>query len=432
MTWAPRLERLLSVQTELARICAQMHDTGIYVNQQWRAFSIHCAEQSILEKAEKLSALVSHPQWRPTPNRLRSLIYRRHATKELSRFNLPDPPDKRMYTDDTLDNISVDESSLLLLMVGGECPPELVPIIEAWWEYQGEVKRRSALATADIDEATGPDGRMRPGWNSCGTDTGRFSCSSPSVMNLEQSLRCIYGPPPGRVWIHADKSQLELRVMACVAEDDVLQRALDSQDVYSYDARLMFQLGADADVKKTHPGLRKAAKIIHLGRQYGAGLKAIYAQALRQDRRFTMDRVRQFTGAWDKLYYRTVRYWEEEMSRVMECGYSESRVMQRRRHYPRPPDRSEVANYPVQATAADLMNGEIIKLWHRLADEVPNARIVTQLHDAIDVECSEADAARTERIMKEVMNNEYTINGRTAPFFCEFKTATSDDTWAAV
>lgn len=220
--------------------------------------------------------------------------------------------------------------------------------------------------------------------------------------------------------------------MAPVAADNALQQALESGDVYSFDARFMFNLPPETDVKKTHPGLRKASKIIHLGRQYGAGLKVIFQQALRQDRRFTLSRTDTFMRAWDKLYHRTVKYWSEEMNRVLECGYSESRLMGRRRTYPRPPGLSEVANYPVQATAADIMNTEVLTLWRRLGKEVPRARLVIQLHDAVDVECPERDAPAVERIVDEVLNSDWTINERRVSFPIERKTASHEETWAAV
>lgn len=425
-----RLDDLHELHRDLDVLCAEMHTTGIWVNNTWRSFMLGCTLQAQEEAAERLVRLVDHPNFTPTPNSMRSLIYKRHQTAKLSRFSLEDPHDKRMYTDDTLDTISVDEGSLLMLMVSYQLPPELPPIIEAWWEYQSEKKRKGFLASEDVDHAIGTDGRLRPGWNSCGTDTGRFSCSEPNVMNVEQLLRHMFGPAPGNVMVHADKSQLELRVMAGVAEDNALQDALDSGDVYSYDARFMFNLPADANVKKDYPGLRRSSKTIHLGRQYGAGKKVVFGQALRQDRRFTLDRVSTFMTAWDKLYYRTVSYWKEEMARVLAQGYSESRLSRRRRVYPRPPDLSEVANYPVQSTAADVMNYEIIKLWRRLKADVPKARIVIQLHDAVDVECPEKFAGAVERIIDEELNSTWEINGRRIGLPIERKTGTNEDTWA--
>jgi len=426
-----RVAALYEQHKKLSQLTARMHSRGIWVHQEWRAFMHHCLLQSLVEREEELRAAVGQSDFPCTDHGMRALIYKRHRKDGIKCFNLPDPIDDKLWTNEHHETISVDENALLLLLVSGQCPEELVPIIDAWWNLQGEKKRLGYIKSELFDHAIGPDGRLRPGWNSCGTDTGRFSCSEPNVMNIEQLLRHALAPAPGMAIVHADKSQLELRVMAVVAADNVLQDALDSSDVYSYDARMWFQLPADYDVKKNNPKARKASKIIHLGRQYGAGLKTVYGQALRQDRSFTLSRTRLLMQQFDKGYYRTVRYWQEEMARVMECGYSESRLMARRRSYPRPPDLSEVANYPVQATAADLMNNEILTLDERLRAECPSAHIIIQLHDAVDVECPEADVPRVERIIDEVMDREWSFCGVTRKFPIERKTTFSSQggTW---
>lgn len=428
----PVTYKLHEIHDQLSIVVAKMYRNGIYVRQDWRGFLQHCLTQSVAETAEAVRKVVGDESFPVTPAGMQSLIFKRHKRDGIKCFELPDPLDERMYTDETLEKISVDENSLLLLLVSGDVPPELVPIIDAWWMHQGEKKRLGYVASHLIDEAIGPDGRLRPGWNSCGTDTMRLACSSPNVMNIEQLLRHILGPPPGRVIVHADKSQLELRVMAVVAHDHVLQEALDTGDVYSFDARQWFGLPVDYDVKKLKPGLRKSAKIIHLGRQYGAGVKTCYAQALRQDRRFTFDNTRKLIKQWDKTYYRTARYWDEEMSKVLECGYSEGHIIGGRRVYPRPPDRSEVANYPIQRTAAEMMNLEILELDRRLTAELPGAQIIIQLHDAIDVECDEKDEAKVMDIMTQVMDREWEFCGQKRFFPVEMKVARYPDTWAEV
>ena len=152
------------------------------------------------------------------------------------------------------------------------------------------------------------------------------------------------------------------------------------------------------------------------------------------DRTFTLSRTKLLVAQFDKRYYRTVAYWHEEMSRVLECGYSESRLLGRRRTYPMPPELSETVNYPIQATAADMMNLEIVELYDRLAAECPSAHIIIQLHDAIDVECPEDDVPTVERIIDEVMDREWTICGVTRMFGIERKTtyASKEGTWADV
>jgi DNA polymerase-1 len=336
-----------------------------------------------------------------------------------------------MYTNELMETISVDEPSLLQLIVGGACPTSLLPIIEAYWELQGEKKRLGYIKSELFDQALGPDGRLRPGWNSCGTDTGRFSCSEPNVMNIEQLLRHMLAPGPGNAIVHADKKQLEIRVMAVVAADEVLQTAIDSGDLYSAEARGYFNIHDSEPVKKS---ARQSAKIIRLARQYGAGLKTCYAQALRMDRTFTLSRTQLLMSSFDKRYYRTVRYWHEEMERVLECGYSEDRLHGRRRTYPMPPELSETVNYPIQATAAAMMNEEILTLDERLRADCPSAHIIIQLHDAVDVECPEADVPKVERIMNEVMNREWTFCGVTRMFGVDMKATyhSRGGTWADV
>lgn len=429
-----RVQQLYDLHKNLSVLTAKMHTRGIYVHKEWRGFMHHCLVQSLAEKEALLRKAVGQEDFPCTDSGMRALIYKRHAKDGIRCFNLPDPYDKKMWTNEFMETISVDENSLLLLIVGGGCPPELIPIVEAWWDLQGEKKRLGYIKSELIDHAIGPDGRLRPGWNSCGTDTGRFSCSEPNVMNIEQLLRHMLAPAPGKCIVHADKSQLELRVMAVVAHDNVLQDALDSADVYSYDARGWFGLPADFDVKKLKPAARKAAKIIHLGRQYGAGLKTVFGQALRQDRTFTINRTQLLIQQFDKMYYRTTRYWQEEMARVLETGYSESRILQRRRVYPRPPELSETVNYPIQATAADLMNLEILELDRRLTDEVPGAHIIIQLHDAVDVECDENDEEQVCRIVNEVMDREWEFEGVRKQFPIEMKVArhSLQETWADV
>lgn len=446
-TWGDRENRLYQVHDDLSRICAKMHTNGIYVNNEGRDFMRHLLRESTAEKKERLEQLVAIDGFYASADNMRSIIYRRHERKVrltedtkqrttrksraieswIRKFSLPDPVNPRMYSDDEQETISVDESSLLLLLVSGDCPSELVPIIDAWWDYQQDTKRLGYLDSYLVDQAIGADNRLRPGWNSCGTDTMRFSCSEPNVQNIEQTLRTLFAPAPGNCIIHADKAQLEIRVMEVTANDKALKQAIDEGDVYSFDARKWFRLPDDFNVKKLKPAARKSAKIIHLGRQYRAGLGAVYAQALLQDRSFTFERTRLLCKEFDSTYSDTVDYWNTEMAAVAERGYSEGGILFGRRGYPAPPEPSEVANYPIQRTAAEMMNLELIELDRRLMSEVPEAMLIGQYHDAIEVECPEHLENKCTAIIEDVMNREWTIRGRTRPFPVEIKTCRSSE-----
>lgn len=432
--YKPTVKRLYDVHKQLSIICAKMHTVGIPFSLKNRAWMEQMTTQAVAERKETLVKLASSDGFIPTANGMRSLLFERHKKPGLKNFGLPDPTDKNLWTNEKADAISVKENSLLMWMASGDMPEELFPIIEAWWEVQGEVKRLGYLKSNLLLEALGRDGRLRPGWNSCGTDTMRLSCREPNVMNVEDILRFMMVPEPGWCFVHADKSQLELRVMEAVTNDTMLKKALDTGDVYSFDARIWFNLAPDFDVKKLAPKIRKASKIIHLGRQYRAGLKAVFAQALRQDRTFSFERVRTLVAQFDELFYGTVDYWERETEFVEKNGYSYGRIIGGRHYYPAMPEPSEIANKPIQRTAAEMMNLEMIELDGRLSAEVPQANIIIQLHDAFDVYCREKDVPKVTDIMTKVMNREWTIEGRTREFPVEFKYAygSQQQTWADV
>lgn len=425
-----RVQALYEQHTELAKLAAEMHQTGMYVRKDWRGFMLSCCEQRIAETRERVIELAATKGFEPTPNKMRALIFKKHATAELSRWNLPDPYDKKAYTKTGL--CAVNAKALLLLLVSGMCPPDLEVLIEAWWDYAEATKRQGYLASHLLDQAMGPDGRVRAGHNSCGTDTGRFSCNQPNILNVEHMLRAMFGPPEGRALVHGDKAQLELRVGALIAANSFMVDALNSGDVYSFQARDWFNLPADANVKKDYPGLRQSSKVIQLARQYGASINTVFREAVAASRKFTLSKVQTLVMQWDKSNFRMVQYWGEEMQRVMQSGYSESRIMRRRRTYPRPPERSEVANWPVQASAADLMNCEILELWGRLKREVPDAKIVCFLYDAVDVECRIEDVERVKKVMADVSNRSWRMDGREMDFPMDFKVASWPQTWAEV
>lgn len=432
--------KLYGIHRELSRIAAEMHSAGIYVHRDWWQFMQTCALQERDEAEEKMKAAAGI-EVHPTDDVMRALLYKRHARDGLPCANLPDPADKRMWTDEARDTIKVDANSLLLLRASTDLDAATLKTIGAWATYQKKKKRYSAVrATNDkgkptkLAKAIGPDGRLRAGWNSCGTDTMRFSCRDPNVMQYEQILRHMFAPAPGNVIIHADKRQLEIRVMAVVAADMVLMDAIDGGDVYSAEACDYFGRDLatfDPDGNKADKNARKAAKIIRLARQYGAGKQTVFMQALRQDSSFTFQQALLLSAKFDKRYYRTVRYWQEEMERVLATGYSEGRLLGGRRYYARPPELSETVNFPIQRTAAEMMNQEMIELDARLKREVPKARIIIQLHDAIDVECPERDEEAVCRIVTEVMNRSWTFCNFTREFPIELKVARASEggTW---
>jgi DNA polymerase I-like protein with 3'-5' exonuclease and polymerase domains len=371
------------------------------------------------------------------PDDLRALIFKAHETETIKRFSLPTPADPDMLTEKG--ECAVNRQALLSLLVDPSVPDDLKAIIDLYWAVMKPIKYRTTFVESDlVEQAIGTDGRLRPGWNSCGTDTGRFSCSQPNIMNIKQHIRHMYCAGPGNVLVHGDFSSLEMRVMAYVAEDTTLEEMILGGDIYVASAKNYFkQLKPHMTKCKcetkicTDPenhvpnALRQAAKIIQLASQYAASTPTAYRQAIAQDRKMKYVMVRELQKKWKQVFHRTVSYWEEEMERVRLLGYSESRIMNRRRTYPREPRINEVVNYPIQSTAADIANLALIELDAQLKKNVPSAKIIIQLHDAFDVECPKRHEGVVKRIMGDVMSTPRTLLGLQRAFPAEIKASES-------
>lgn len=431
----PRVQKLYEVFHRLSHIASEMHELGMFVDTDKRQ---ELADSLLAEYERREQALlkaVAIPGFRCTPNDMRSLIYKRHATSQVSRFNLPDPIDPKLWSSES--TIKVDQGALLMLYVDPGTPDDLRHFIDLYWQAEGVWKARSASVVSDrISQAIGDDGRLHPAWNSCGTDTGRFACRDPNVMTLSKAkeaatnlggdlpnLRQMYRARPGYKLIEADFSQLELRVMAAVSSDEVLEAALATGDVYSADAREIFQLPSDFNVRKLKPAARQLAKTVHLGYQYGAGTDALYRQAVEVDRSLRYDAVALVHAGMKRRYSQTVAYWYEEQARVRETGYSESRILGQRRSYPREPPITEIANYPIQSTAADVANLALIRLDAQLSGASRDARIIGQFHDAflLEVPDEESHLSPVRGLVRDCMEQQHDINGRKRSFPAELK-----------
>ena len=428
----PRMRALYEHQRKLAVVGAAMHEVGVRIDKKRRAALAEELEGLFDKRERKFLRSVGIKDFKCNPNYMRALIFEKHATGKyaaFARFNLPDPIDPAFYKDKEMSTIKVDTGALTLLLIDPTVPQELKTIVQNYWDAEEVWKMRSTFVVSKrIDQAIGRDGRLRAGWNSCGTDTGRFACSEPNLMNIPASedvpwanVRSMYVAAPGFTIIGADYSQLELRVMHAVAKDEALGQALASADVYTAEAIEYFGLPADTTKATIKPDARKSAKVIRLARQYGAGKKKGFQIAVMINRQMTFLMFIPLMNAFDRRNWRTVAYWEEEMQRVLKTGYSESRIMGRRREYPVLPERSEVANYPIQGTAADIKNLALIEVHENLKKYRMKSRIIFDLHDAIYVEAHKKEIQAVESIMHAAMEKEYLIDGGRYAFPAKFK-----------
>lgn len=263
-----------------------------------------------------------------------------------------------------------------------------------------------------------------------------------SLTGKLPNMRDQFIAAPGWKLIGADWAQQELRVMWPIARDEVLGAALQSGDVYTEDAKAIFGLhpGTHKKVEKCEKGqcpdpehhvkssARHTAKTGHLAFQFGVGLAKFHTQMIEADQSVTFETSRLVWEALRKRYFRTVEYWFEEQEKVLRTHYSETRILHRRRLYPRPPDLSEVANFPVQGTARDIASICLVQVSKLIKQKYKRrtgkgywAYFIKDFHDAFMLEAKDEVAEEVCSRVVSIMQQPFEIEGRVCTFPVEAK-----------
>lgn len=268
---------------------------------------------------------------------------------------------------------------------------------------------------------TRADGRIHPSWNFVPV-TGRWS-SSPNFQNWPAWLRAAVEAPPGWVIVGADEAQLELRIMAALSGDDELirrcrsadeSRKLEAEwDPHSFVASQFFgaaflelDLGEPDHVKR-RKALREIIKSCIYGMNYGAGaqkvLETIYKKGY-QGVPITLQIVRQVIDTIFALFPGVLAWREETLAQAQALGEVRSALLRRWRYFPKEVPAPVAWNYPIQTTAADLVNLLVYAYALRLPQVSPRAWIMAQVHDALYTICPEEDAQAVAALKTEVLS----------------------------
>ena len=249
------------------------------------------------------------------------------------------------------------------------------------------------------------DGRIYPQWNPAGAATGRASCTSPNVQSLPKGgdFRGCIRPLEGRVLVKADLSQIELRVLAAITEDEaMLEIFRKGEDLHLNTAEVL----AGRKVKKGDPE-RQKAKAINFGLSFGMGAKRFKEMAASDyGVRMTLSEAR---DAKQKLLaaYPAIGSWHQRESARSEAGDFETFTLLGRRRVVKPdnsgkPSFTERLNAPVQGTAADILKLALARLWEGRSD-YPGTFPVLTVHDEVVIECGEKAAQDTARWLSETL-----------------------------
>jgi DNA polymerase I len=249
------------------------------------------------------------------------------------------------------------------------------------------------------DEKTG---RIYPGWNQCGTETGRFSCSAPTAQTIPRKgpYRSFFRAPEGRTFVDVDFSQIEVRIYAMRVGEHALLDVFDAEgDVYvATAAKLMGK--EESEVTKEE---RQKAKALVLGILYGLTVYGLPEHAFKNyGVIISPDEAEDLIDGFFRIYP-AIKADHDKVEKRMNRWHRVHRktVLGRRRDNIR--QMREAINFPIQATAADGLKWSIGLVYQRLEPLHNSAFIIGAFHDEILVECDEGDAERVARIVKGAM-----------------------------
>ena len=289
------------------------------------------------------------------------------------------------------------------------------PIIEAIMDYRMVTKLNSTYAEGLV-KVIGDDERIHTTFQNMVTATGRLSSTEPNLQNipvrteLGSEIRKMFVPKDGCVLIDADYSQIELRVLAHIANDQIMQEAFRSgEDVHRVTASQVFGV-APEDVTSL---MRRHAKAVNFGIVYG-----ISDFSLADDIGVTRKEAKAYIESYLEKYAGVRQYMHDVVKQAKADGYVTT-LMGRRRYLPELKSKNFnlrsfgercAMNTPIQGTAADIIKLAMIRVDAALAKQYPQARLVLQVHDELIVECPAADAAAVASLLEEEMERVVTLS----------------------
>lgn len=283
-------------------------------------------------------------------------------------------------------------------------------IVPAVLEYRKLTKLSSTYVTGLL-KVIAEDGRVHSTFNQTETRTGRISSSEPNVQNipvrtkLGSEMRRFFVAREGYVLVDADYSQIELRILAHIAEDENMIRAFNEKaDIHTETAAQVFGLSADM----VPPELRSRAKAINFGIVYGIG-----AYSLSRQINVPVYQAKEYIQSYLETYSGVAAYQHNIVESARHDGYVKTMFGRRREVldiYSKNKNVKAFAervalNTPVQGTAADIIKLAMIRVYRRIRDEGLHAKLVLQVHDELIVEAREDEAQRAAQILSEEMES---------------------------
>ena len=301
------------------------------------------------------------------------------------------------------------------------------PIIPAIMDYRMLTKLKSTYADGLL-KVICEDGRIRTTFQNLVTATGRLSSTEPNLQNipvrtdLGAEIRKMFVPKEGYVLVDADYSQIELRVLAHIAGDAVMQKAFcDGTDIHTATASQVFGV----EMENVTPLQRRHAKAVNFGIVYG-----ISEFSLAEDIGVSRYEAKDYIESYLSNYQGVRNYMKQVVENAREIGYTET-LYGRRRYIPelkssnfniRSGAERIALNTPIQGSAADIIKLAMIRVEKALNEHYPEAKLLLQVHDELIVECPENLAAEVSELVSREMQSVAQLR---VPLTAEAKTGKS-------
>lgn len=285
---------------------------------------------------------------------------------------------------------------------------EIIPKI---LEYRTYAKLKSTYADGLLSVLNEETSRIYSNFNQTVTATGRISSTEPNLQNipikieLGHKVRKVFKPEKDYIFVDADYSQIELRVLAHLSQDEYLIQAFnDGQDIHKITASKVFNKSLD-DVTSFE---RSAAKAINFGLIYGK-----QAFSLAQDLGITKAKAEEYINDYFDKYPKIKDFLDNIVESTKETGYTKT-MFNRIRYVPeinssnfvqRGVGQRIAMNTPIQGTAADIIKVAMVKVYNRMKKENLKSRLILQVHDELLIEAYKDEKDTIKEILKDEMEN---------------------------
>ena len=386
-------ELLDRIEIPLARVLAQMENTGFAVDADGiRAFG-EKLERQIAELQRQVYDSVGYEFNINSPKQLGDALFVKlglsHGKKTKTGWSTGA---------ETLEKLQYDH-----------------PAVELVLNFRALAKLKSTYCDGLL-KVIAPDGRIHSSFNQTETRTGRISSTEPNLQNipvrteLGREMRRFFVARPGWALVDADYSQIELRVLAHVANDrNMIEAFRNNDDIHRSTAAQVFHMPEEL----VTPLMRSRAKAVNFGIVYGIGafsLSKNIGVSVGEARRYIADYLANFSGVDE--------YMKRVVEEAKENGYVQT-LFGRRRYLPelkssnfnlRSFGERVARNMPIQGTAADIIKIAMIRVQRRLERENMESKLILQVHDELIVEAPENEAVKAAAILTQEMQDAVSLS----------------------